>query len=257
MNREEHITFIRSQLSNIPKEVICTANHIGCGMEANMVTGYLLQSLFLQMTGAQEQKMKCICWEMATNDLKYRYKRYYKGWTLSECSTLEDKSHVYEDLLSSIHRMDATYKLFNNDADKTSFVNEITNNVCTIFDATNIVEFQKTKYKEFKDFFSNLHPSNIVPTSKVLFKKGDKDFPVSNVTTDTEMFAVYSILYNQRNKCAHNTTSYQLNLPHLQDLRDAKYQKYDNMFIFLTTLIIIDEIFRRLFDKYMSLINIY
>lgn len=257
MNREEHITFIRSQLLNIPKEVICTANHLGRGMEANMVTGYLLQSLFLQMTGAQEQKMKCICWEMATNDLKYRYKRYYKGWTLSECSTLEDKSHVYEDLLSSIHRMDDTYKLFNNDTDKTSFVNRITNNICTIFDATNIVEFQKTKYDEFKDFFSNLHPSNIVPTNKVIFKIGNKDFPVSNVATDTEMFAVYSILYNQRNKCAHNTTSYQLNLPHLQDLRDVKYQKYDNMFIFLTTLIIIDEIFRRLFDKYMSLINLY
>ena len=55
MNRDEHITYINSKLIDLLKEVVCTANHLGNGMEANIVNGYLLQSLFLQMTGAQEQ----------------------------------------------------------------------------------------------------------------------------------------------------------------------------------------------------------
>lgn len=253
MNRDEHITYIRSSLLTLMREVICTTNHLGKGMEASMVNGYLLQSLFLQMTGALEQKMKCICWELATNDLTYRYKRYYDGWSLSQCSTLKDKSHVYEDLLSAIIKADPTFKLFANDADKTSFINDAFTSVQSIFSATNIACFHRQKYNQFLSFFPTLQASNIAPSNKLIFKNGDKDFPVSKAGIDTEMFAVYSLLYKHRNRCAHNTSSYQLNLPHLQELRDEKYQKYDNIFIFYTTLVLIDEIFRRLFDKYIQL----
>lgn len=257
MNRDEHITYIRSSLLNLMREVICTTNHLGNGMEANMVNGYLLQSLFLQMTGAQEQKMKCICWELATNDLTYRYKRYYDGWSLSQCSTLNDKSHVYEDILTAILKIEPTYKLFANDADKGAFINNVFNSVKSIFDATNLACFHKKKYDQFKTFFPSLRVANITPTNKHIFKNGEKDFPVSKAVADTEMFAVYSLLYKHRNRCAHNTPSYQLNLPHLQELRDEKHQKYDNIFIFYTTLIMIDELFRRLFEKYMSLVKTY
>lgn len=253
MNRDEHITYIRSSLLSLMREVICTTNHLGKGMEANMVNGYLLQSLFLQMTGAQEQKMKCICWELATNDLTYRYKRYYDGWSLSQCSTLKDKSHVYEDLLSAIMKVDPTFKLFADDADKTAFVNYVFSSVQSIFNTTNIACFHKQKYDQFLLFFTILSVSNITPSNKLIFKNGDKDFPVSKAVNETEMFAVYSLLYKHRNRCAHNTPSYQLNLPHLQELRDEKYQKYDNIFIFYTTLVLIDEIFRRLFEKYIQL----
>ena len=31
-----------------------------------------MQSIFMKMTGAQEQKMKCICWEIATIDFDLR-----------------------------------------------------------------------------------------------------------------------------------------------------------------------------------------
>lgn len=253
MNRDEHITYINSRLIDLLKEVVCTANHLGSGMEANMVNGYLLQSLFLQMTGAQEQKMKCICWELATNDLEYRYKRYYDGWNLSQCSTLKDKSHVYEDLLAAIHKVDQAYKLFHKNPAKQTFINDVFSSVCGIFDHSNIIEFHKKKYSEFKAFFTGLNISNLTPSNKHLFMNGDKDFPVSNASTDTEMFAVYSLLYKLRNRCAHNTPSYQLNLPSLKELRDSKHQKYDNIFIFYTTLVMLDEIFRKLFVKYQTL----
>lgn len=253
MNRDEHITYINGRLIDLLKEVICTANHLGNGMEANMVNGYLFQALFLQMTGAQEQKMKCICWELATDDLIYRYKRYYDGWRLNQCSTLKDKSTVYEDLLAAIHKVDQTYVLFQDKPAKQNFINEMFSSVCMIFEQSNIIEFHKKKFNEFKVFFTNIDASNITPSENKIFKNGNKDFPVSKVERDTEMYAVYSLLYKQRNRCAHNTPSYQLNLPSLKELRDPKYQKYDNIFIFYTTLVIIDEIFRKLFRKYQTL----
>ena len=135
----------------------------------------------------------------------------------------------------------------------TSFINNIFSSVCEIFDNSNIVVFHKKKYSEFKAFFMGLNVSNLTPSNKLLFKNGDKDFPVSKVNDETEMFAVYSLLYKLRNRCAHNTPSYQLNLPSLKELRDSKYQKYDNIFIFYATLVIIDEIFRKLFSKYQTL----
>jgi hypothetical protein len=53
------------------------------------------------MTGFQEQKMKCICWELASNDYEYRYKRYtFKP--LGECSRYDEKKTIYKDLIEQI-----------------------------------------------------------------------------------------------------------------------------------------------------------
>lgn len=238
MNRDEHITYIRHNLEKIVRDVVSTANLLGKGMEFSAVSGYLLQSLFLQMTGAQEQKMKCICWELATDDLSYRHKRYYSGWTLNQCSTLADKTAVYEDLMSAILFRKPNYKIFNNNLEKETFRNDVLSMMSTIFDNTNIAIYNKQKYESFKDILNNLNTQNIVADNKNIFKKGDKTAPILKVTPDTEVFAIYTLLYNHRNRCAHNTPSYQLNFPHLQDLRNAKYQKYDNIFLFFATLLI-------------------
>jgi len=253
MNRDEHKTYIKNDLSKIVQEVVCSANLLGDGMEFFAVNGYLLQSLFLQMTGAQEQKMKCICWELATDDLNYRHKRYYTGWTLNQCSTLNDKTHIYEDLLKAIVRREPTFQLFVNDTAKRIFRDEILEQMKTVFENTNIALCHKQKYESFKAIFMNLDEKNIVTDKKNIFKNGNKDAPVFNVTPDTEIYAIYSLLYKHRNRCAHNTPSYQLNFPHLQDLRDEKLQKYDNIFLFYALLLMIDGIFRRLFVKYESL----
>lgn len=253
MNRDEHKTYIKNDLAKIMREVVCSANLLGNGMEFFAVNGYLLQSLFLQMTGAQEQKMKCICWELATDDLSYRHRRYYTGWTLNQCSTLNDKNHVYEDLLRAIVCRESTFKLFVDNTAKRNFLDDILDQMKTVFENTNIALCNKPKYELFKAIFMNLKEENIVTDKKYIFQNGNKDAPISNVTPDTEVFAIYSLLYKHRNRCAHNTPSYQLNFPHLQDLRDVKFQKYDNIFLFYALLLMIDGIFRRLFVKYESL----
>lgn len=253
MNKDEHRTYIRSSLMNLFKETIYTLNHLGKGMEFFAVSNQLLNTLFLQMTGAQEQKMKCICWELATDDLDYRYKRYYEKWDLNQCSTLKDKGCVYEDLMSAIKKKEEGYKLFVDKAAKETFRDDLYNQFVNVMNSTNIICLYKDEYEKFKAVFQNIDVNSILPSDKQIFKKGDGNAPVEKATSETELFAIYHLLYRHRNRCAHNTLSYQLNLPHLNMLRNEKFQKYNNIFLFLATLLMIDEIFRKLFEKYESL----
>jgi hypothetical protein len=256
MNREEHLTFINTSIVGIMRDVVSSANLLGDGMAFYSVHGYLLQSLFLQMTGAQEQKMKCICWELATNNLQYRYDRYYKGWSLSECSTLENKSKVYEDLMDAVQKMDSSYKPYPDNNAKKALRDGILNQVSAVFDGTNIAKLKKKEFDSFVATFGTFAESNFVPDNGHLLKKGNKDAPLAHISTDTKMFAVYHLLYTHRNGCAHNTPSYQLNLPHLYELKDESYQTYNNIFMFYATLILIDEVFRKVFAHYQELIKV-
>ena len=56
-------------------------------------------------------------------------------------------------------------------------------------------------------------------------------------------------LYKHRNRIAHNTVSYQQNLPSLKSLIDENY-KYNNYFLWFSILILIDNIFIELYNKY-------
>ena len=49
----------------------------------------------MKMTGAQEQKMKCICWELTTVDFEIRYD-LYNNWNLGECSALSAKNKIFD-----------------------------------------------------------------------------------------------------------------------------------------------------------------
>ncbi len=249
MYRAEQITFISTSLLKILREVVSSANTLGEGMEFFAVHGYLLQSLFLQLTGAQEQKMKCLCWEMATNDLRYRYERFYKGWSLSECSSLADKNTVYKDLLRRIHKDDPGYAPYPDDAAKLTLRDSIFSQMRGVFDGTNIVRLRDKEYETFKSIFSALDPSNFLPSNKLLLKNGDNDHPLRG-GAGTEMYAIYHMLYSHRNRCAHNTPSYQLNIPRLNELNNEEYQKYNNVFLFFAELLWIDEVFRTIFLRY-------
>ena len=73
---------------------------------------------------------------------------------------------------------------------------------------------------------------------------------------DTKLIEFYNeIVYKHRNRCAHNLKSYQDNLPTLSTIISDTY-KYENYFFRFAIVILIDEIFIRLFNKYKAeLIN--
>lgn len=57
--------------------------------------------------------------------------------------------------------------------------------------------------------------------------------------------------YRERNRCAHNTRSYQHNLPSLQNMMADDY-KLQNYFLFMSIILLLDEIYVKLFEIYLE-----
>ena len=70
-----------------------------------------------------------------------------------------------------------------------------------------------------------------------------------SVLLESSVVDIYEMLYKTRNRLAHNTTSYQKNLPELSELRDAKFG-YNNFFVWYYILIIIDEVMITLYEEF-------
>ena len=100
-----HCDFILTPLFEILADGLAGLNALGDGVEIVPLLDYYMPSIFLKMTGALEQKMKCICWDLASNDYDYRntYLRD-KLRTYGECSTYDSKLGIYGDLIDVISR---------------------------------------------------------------------------------------------------------------------------------------------------------
>ena len=58
-------------------------------------------------------------------------------------------------------------------------------------------------------------------------------------------------VYRYRNQCAHNTQSYQSDLPTMETLQSLEY-RYANYFIRFFILVLVDNIFRYLYGEYQE-----
>ena len=64
-----------------------------------------------------------------------------------------------------------------------------------------------------------------------------------------ELFTDY--VYKERNRCAHNTRSYQHNLPSIKEMMSKGY-KLQNYFLYMSIIILLDKIYIKLFEIYLS-----
>lgn len=230
----KHEKFILSPVSIILKEAVISISGIGVGIETYPLCDYIMQSIFLKMTGYQEQKMKCVAWEIATNNFDYRRKLLNNEDKLGECSTYESKNKIYKALCRQI---ELNSDIFTDTAAMKTRVKENSYNIVEdIFKNTNL-EFWN--YKSFKQFLGN----DII-----------KDTQYLNITGnlfENQIINEYSALYNERNRIAHNTMSYQQNLPDFNVLRDeSKYSR--NYFLWFAILLLIDNIFIEIYKKYLK-----
>ena len=62
---------------------------------------------------------------------------------------------------------------------------------------------------------------------------------------------IYEFLYKHRNRCAHNTLSYQESVMTLSKLQ-SEDNIYENYFLYFSLLIIIDKIFIETYKKYIE-----
>ena len=188
------------------------------------------------MTGFQEQKMKCICWDIATNDYEYRYDRFTKN-PLGECSSFKDKSTIYMDLLKQIKKCSPSFDTAT--INKVEIRTDTLDFIKTVFTNSNLSSWDQRNFLQFtKD--------NTILT--------DTQFLEPTALLQTELQKKYAQLYDHRNRCAHNTQSYQENLPTLKTLFDINY-KYDNYFVRFAILILIDKIFIKLYKEYLKVLE--
>lgn len=235
-----HTEFILSPIFSIIKDVVSASKGIGSGIESYPLCDYVMQSVFLKMTGFQEQKMKCICWEMATNDYQYRYD--FTKTPLGECSNYKDKQTIYKDLVKQIKKQNPLFNV-SIDINKANILENTTSEITNRFLGSNLSIWAQQRFNEYSHIWSEIHYTYFANDDNNLF---------TGVSGGSLLKKIYEdYLYKHRNKIAHNTQSYQQNLPTLKTLVSDDY-KYENYFVYFSVLILIDSIFIELYKKYLT-----
>lgn len=312
MYTDIHTDFILTPIQAILEQGINAAQSLPYGIDSFPISEYHLQSLFLRMCGASEQKMKCILWQMATDDYQYRYK-YLNYQGLGEFSTYASKNIVFQDLISQIVKLcpkfnpqsiwdDYEYAPETIEQERVTWINRV--KVCRQkqidhikrkrADSGNPMSQQEVDkmtngimgcpFKE-DDFKIHLAASKCRSRISQILEETYNMFANTNfeswrnvdlqnyhtlcqklirgcdiVVSNKDNFSLFSnkmvrlydsLVYQHRNRIAHNTVSYQQNLPALETLSDKNYYQYNYFFRF-AIILIVDEIFIRLYRVFLD-----
>lgn len=250
-----HSDFILAPVSDILCDTSTITHSMSWGIEMYPLWDNIMQSIFMKMTGAQEQKMKCICWEIATIDFDLRREIYFP-WNLNECSQITDKRKVLNFLRKAIVKQKKDFNI------STIDTNEIWNSTKDILDEfhtnTSSMGFCEREYQEYVEIFSSigkdcLDISTFFKNCSNCTHNNDSNKPFT-CTIKKGLNEMYSCLYIHRNRCAHNLTSYQQNRPSLEILSGID-SVYENYYIRFALLIIIDKIMITLYQIFQHEAN--
>ena len=253
-----HTDFILTSISSVLKDGVSACRGISGGIENIAACDYIMQSIFLRMTGFQEQKLKCICWDIATDDYEYRFKRFAQK-PLGECSCYDEKNIVMNDLIDIIRKYQSNYDI-DVTINKNSLISTVGSSIDLIFRDSVLKIWAEHQYQDFKKIYGNIK-------EECLLTKGEKSCSLLGKCDNCRMMDkrskvrtcgnmqnlpyLFELLYKHRNRCAHNTSSYQQNLPTLKLLSTPEYV-YENYFIRFSLLMLIDDIFVMLYKKYLE-----
>ena len=300
-----HSRFSLTPLAHILEDGANACRGVGDGIETYPLCDHVMQSLFLRMTGALEQKMKCLGWELATED--YDFRRFYLNdqKMMGEYSNYNSKNILYNQILKSCGFGSDCHTAYLKDARERARLQQLKQkkeelearkNLLLINSATEeqIAQVGKeigdiiTRMKEVQsstriiistiEFAIDNHDRETILNSAVkktqdfartIWGYGDErgrlffgktvhlvinkdDFGKMSSLFEKNLQGIYTdIVYNHRNRCAHNTTSYQGNLPSFDSLAKDDYPLWNYYFRF-TILLLIDEVFRLLYHRYQE-----
>jgi len=244
-----HNKFILSPLSDILSDISSASYGAGSGIETFPLCDYVMQSVFLKLTGAQEQKMKCIFWEIASHDYEYRYRKLKQG-IIGEFSSYKDKEGIYKDLASQLKKLRPSQPL-SELIDYSETLKKTREAVDTAFEGTNLQIWSQKSYSEYKELVSAIKVCHFSDEMNLFVAKGniksENLLPFNKGLKE----AYIDHLYAHRNRVAHNTLSFQQDLPTLSRLRSGEYI-YENYFLHFFIIVLIDNIFIALFSRYLE-----
>ncbi len=238
MNTTGHTQFIMTPISNIIRDTTLACASLGNGIESQPLASYIMQTTFLRLTGASEQKMKCIGWEIASFDYDFRYEMFRKP--LGECSSYDDKKDLFRDIYNFLQKYNETVEL--TDTEKDGIIKMATIELDKILTNSNFSNWFEKELVEYNDIRKNTSIEQ-----KHFCVKGSK----GGMTLLENILMDYykNYVYRQRNRYAHNLTSYQLNIPTFSQLlkSDATQNNHFRMF---SLLILLDGIFMKYYEKF-------
>lgn len=234
-----HTDFIISDIFDVVDDAIMSTSSIGQNIAHYSLCEYLFQSVFLRLTGYQEQKLKCILWEIASDDLDFRYKYLSGSVKVNECSQLSDKNIVYNILKKTLEDKNHPF-LFPDEIEINRQISEIKDNLISKFETSVFRKWLPREYSRFIEFSSNIR------------YKRDGYFTLKSIFGgDNYLNEAFDKLYRHRNRCAHNLLSYQSNVPNLLDFT-KDVDGSDNYFTRILLLCMIDNVFTRMFKFYIN-----
>lgn len=239
-----HSDFIQKSITCILEEAIAASVGIGKGIETYPVCDYIMQSVFLKMTGFQEQKMKCLCWELATNDYEYRRALLANEDKLGECSAYKDKSNVYKRLLEQICNYDSDFNVCT--INKKEIRKGTNSTIKEIFSNTNLLIWGHKDFNQYESIWKDVTNQHFANENNNLFPERRDGISLK--------YIYEKHLYKHRNRLAHNALSYQQNLPTLKTLANEN-SRYENYFLWFAILILIDNVFIKLYNKYLTVLE--
>lgn len=244
MYKSEHTDFITTPLLSILRNGFAASQGVGDTIEGYPLADYLLESLFIRMTGALEQKLKCICWDIATVDYEYRYE-YLNNKNYGECSDYKSKNGIYNDLIEAISKCDADFEpssILNK-----SLLDTAVYEVNSLFDTSIMKDWKNKEYVFYQRNHNSIFKENQIGQRK-------QERAKSYALLQSLLKEKYeSIVYKHRNRCAHNTLSYQANKPDLKVIANVDYD-YNNYFFRYAMIVVVDCIFVSLYKKLIEVI---
>lgn len=253
----KHETFILTPIANILKEAQFALAPLEGNINNYPLFDYVMQSLFLKMTGFQEQKLKCISWELATDDYALRYERY-KLRPLGECSSYKDKLVVFGDLVSNLEKIKPGCALLS-DSERSQIMTRTKDEIIEFCSQSPISGWVEKSLSEFKSLFEKCGTECVLYMNKGKVteilghcencKKKSNPCKLAKLKSLKDIF---DIAIRHRNRCAHNISSYQQNLPALEELQKEEYV-LENYLVRFAILLIIDKVFVALFRKYLEM----
>lgn len=234
------IGFIKTSIIEVLQEGIAAVDCMqDCGLDTFPMMQYVLQSLFLKMTGHGEQKLRFIIWEIASYDLEFRYNLLKGECNFGEFSQLSDKKKVYAKLLKEVSTFGLTDVLTENI--KNDIIQEVKDEMNATFEKSSIKNAYPDEYERFLAFISGWNTDS---------------FAKSNELLRDNLIPIYTeYIYKQRNCCAHNTLSYQQDFLSFEDM-EKPYMIYANYFTSFAVLLLIDKVFVHLFGAFERLVQL-
>lgn len=235
--------FISTPLSTVLEEAAYALRSLDSSMSMYALCDYVFQSLFLKMTGFGEQKCKCICWDLASRDYVYRYE-IYSSRSNKEFSQLKDKCCVWTDLLEQIHREKPNFHLDKCELD--NIIVTVKGVIEAFYHDARLEGWSEHMYSNYLELMEYCDSNCVISAKGNSLLGGNKAI---------DLQTAYDMLYRFRNRCAHNTTSYQQNLPALETLRKEEH-RYDNYFFRFALLLMIDMVITGTYKVYDELYRV-